>query len=122
MLESHLSQPVSLETWTPEVSVAWTCGSPPCRADFSSSRLGSANAIMREQSIDKTFPSAQSVASRWTGRFRAPVTGSCQLTLSGTLGMAKLYIDSAQVHSRPYPHESAWGMYLHERDGEKMAC
>ena len=96
-------QPVSVELWIRGAELmssrgpAWTCASPPCRADFGTTALlGAADASMRKSTIDMLFAEAERVGSRWQGQFRAPSSGDCLLTLSaGKSGAAKLYLDGA---------------------------
>lgn len=100
-------QPVTVELWTRASQLltpggpAWTCATPPCRADFGASArtpvLGAADATMNKRRVDMVFATGAPIASRFTGRFRAPITGDCALTLSAvtSLGAARLFVDGA---------------------------
>ena len=84
-LASGAPLPVAVEVWE---SPAWTCAAPPCREDYGA--WGGAAATFRTQTVDASFARpfvaggvtvGGAVASRWRGRFRAPATGLCTVTL-----------------------------------------
>ena len=111
--------PVTVELWTAAASgVAWTCATPPCMVDFESGAVGplgesaasigattlSGDGLGGEEGVlppimridGQEF--AAPVASRWSGSFRAPVTGDCAFTVTSG-GAAQLYLGGVPVAS-----------------------
>ena len=103
--------PVTVQLWN---SPSWSCEAPPCKADVPS--LGAPHAIAHTQTVsadslggrDGELPSRLSLdaryfdtdfSSRWSGSFRAPVTGDCTFTLT-VGGSAELYVDGARAAGR----------------------
>ena len=98
--------------------VAWTCAAPPCMVDFESGAVGplgesaasigattlSGDGLGGEEGVlppimridGQEF--AAPVASRWSGSFRAPVTGDCAFTVTSG-GVAQLYLGGVPVAS-----------------------
>ena len=108
-LASGAPLPVAVEVWE---SPAWTCAAPPCREDYGA--WGGAAATFRTQTVDASFARpfvaggvtvGGAVASRWRGRFRAPATGLCVVTLEADRGAAaRLLVDGAQVAEAAHVH------------------
>ena len=92
------SEPVTAELWT-RPSLGWTCSEPPCLEDFPA--FGEPDMVLQTEELahDFAFLSVRSaLASRWSGRFRAPKTGDCLLTLAtGATASATLFFDNAAV-------------------------
>lgn len=76
-------KPVTAQLWLLSSSPGWTCSEPPCAADYEA--FGQPDVVLRTEAVEHDFAGQQvqaGLASRWSGRFRAPKTGDCYLTLS----------------------------------------
>ena len=100
--EPDLTKPVTAQLWFISSSPGWTCSEPPCAADYEA--FGDPDVLLRTVSIDHDFSDQQGqlqagLASRWSGRFRAPKTGDCYLTLSADspTASARLLLDRTVV-------------------------
>ena len=99
--EPDLTKPVTAQLWFISSSPGWTCSEPPCAADYEA--FGDPDVLLRTVSIDHDFSDQQGqlqagLASRWSGRFRAPKTGDCYLTLSSRMKQQRHF---ALAHVQP---------------------
>jgi hypothetical protein len=113
--------PVTVELWS---LPSWSCNTPPCRNDAhlngslgaplhtlrvhsvtADSLGGSGGEIPQRVKVNEELFLDTDFASRWTGAFRASVSGDCAFTLS-VGGSAELMVDGAVVASSKHTPNS----------------